>query len=85
MHRLASRRLRGGDHARDPQIALGGGGRPDADRLVGEPHVERVCVGGRVHGNGLDPELVERADHPYRDLAPVRDEDAREHGQCSVL
>ena len=41
--------------------------------------MQRVAVGGRVHGDGLDPELVQRADHAHRDLAPVRDEDPREH------
>ena len=39
---------------------------------VGEPHVQRVAVGGRVDGNGLDSELVQRADHPDGDLAAVR-------------
>ena len=79
MHRLALRRLGGRDDARDAQVALGRRRRPDADRLVGEADVQRVAVGGRVHRDGLDPELVERADHAHRDLAPVRDEDAGEH------
>jgi hypothetical protein len=33
----------------------------------------RVLVGGRVDGDGLDPELVERANHAHRDLASIRD------------
>ena len=47
--------------------------------LVGEPHVQRVAVGGRVDGDSLDPELVQRPDHAHRDLAAVRDQHAREH------
>ena len=79
MHRLAAGRRRGGDHARDAQIAVGGRRRADVHGLIGEPHVQRVLVGGRVDGDRLDAELVERADHPDGDLAPVRDEDPREH------
>ena len=52
---------------------------PGTDGVVGEPHVECVAVRGGVDGNCLDPELVERADHPHGDLAPVRDEHALEH------
>ena len=42
--------------------------------------MQRVLVGRRVDGHGLQPELVGRADHADRDLAPVGDEDALEHG-----
>ena len=79
MHRVAARRLGGRDDARDAEVAVGGGGRPDAHRLVGERHVQRVGVGRRVHGDGLDVELVERADHAHGDLPTVRDEHAGEH------
>ena len=41
--------------------------------------VQRVLVGGRVDGDGLDAELVQRADHADGDLAAVRDQDAVEH------
>ena len=47
----------------------------------------RTCsesaVGRRVDGDGLDAELVERADHAHGDLAAVRDEDAGEHQSAS--
>ena len=43
--------------------------------------MERVLVRRRVDGDGLDAELVQRADHADGDLAPVRDEDAVEHGR----
>ena len=50
--------------------------RPDVDGPVGEPDVQRVAVGGRVHGDGLDPELAAGADDADRDLAAVGDQDA---------
>ena len=33
-------------------------GRPDADVLVGEAHVQRVAVGLAVDGDGPDAELA---------------------------
>ena len=79
MDGLAAGRLGGGDDVGDPQVAVRRGRRADADGLVGHPHVQRLALGGRVDGHGLDAELVERADHADRDLTPVRDEDAGEH------
>ena len=43
----------------------------------------RVRVGGRVHGDGRDAELLAGAEHPERDLAAVGDEDFVEH--CAGL
>src|SRR4029078_9910046 len=62
-----------------PQVAVGRWRRTDAHRAVGELDVERVAVGRRVHRDGLDPELVQCADHAHGDLAPVRDEHSLEH------
>jgi hypothetical protein len=52
--------------------------------VVGHAHVLRVLVGGGVHGDSLDPQLVGSADDADGDLATVRDEDAVEHvkGGC---
>ena len=63
------------------QVALRGGGRPDAHSLIGQLDVKRVAIGRRVDGHRLDPELMERADHAHGDLASVRDEHAFEHAQ----
>src|SRR4051812_3545425 len=82
MHRLAPARLRRGDDRRDAQVALAGGRRADANRLVGETHVQRVGVGGRVDGDRLDPQLVQRADDAHGDLAAVRNQYAGEHQTC---
>ena len=79
MHGLARCDLRGRDHIRDSQIALCCRGRADTHRRICHSYVERIAVGGGVHGNRLDVEFVERPDHAHRDLTPVRDEDAREH------
>ena len=81
VHRVAARGLGRGDDVRDPQVALRRRGRPDAHRLVGELDVERVAVGGRVDGDRLDAELVQRTDDAHGDLAPVRDEHAFEHAR----
>jgi hypothetical protein len=51
--------------------------------VVGEADVQRVTVGGRVHRDRLDPELVQGADHAHRDLAAVRNEDPGEHQRCT--
>ena len=79
VHGVAARRLGRGDDVRDAQVALRGRGRADAHRLIGELDVQCVAVGGRVDGDGLDPELVQRADHADGDLASIRDEHSVEH------
>src|SRR5439155_13622198 len=71
------------DQRRDAEIALGRLRRPDADGPVREPHVERVVVGGRVDGDGLDVQLVQRANDAHGDLASIRDENALEHAQTA--
>ena len=81
MHGLAAGRLGRRDERGNAEVALGGGRRADPHRPVGEPDVERVFVRRRVHGDGLDAELVQGADHTDGDLSPVRDEDAVEHGR----
>jgi hypothetical protein len=79
MQSVAVRGLRRRNDVRDVEVALSRWWRSDADGLVGELEVERVSIGGRVDAHGFDAQLVQRSNDPYRDLAPVRDEDAREH------
>ena len=76
---LAAGRLGGGDHVRDPEVALGRRRRADADRAVREPDMQSIVVGGGVHGDRFGAELVDRADHPDGDLAAVCDQDPGEH------
>ena len=80
---LAAGRRRRGDDRRDVEVALRRRRRADAHRSIGEPHVQCIFVGGRVDGDGLDVELVQRADHAHGDLAAIRYEDSREHQTAS--
>ena len=65
------------------EVAVARGGRPDADRAVGQPHPGAVAIGRRVDRDGLDAELVAGADHAHGDLAPVRDEHSLHRGASS--
>src|SRR4029079_11419424 len=67
------------DDARDVEIARAGFGRPDAHRLVGQPHREGGRVRGGVRDDGADPHLAAGPDDPERDLAPVGNENLVEH------
>ena len=77
--RVGAGDLRRADDRRHVEVALGRPRRPDADVLVGEPDVQRVLVGLRVDGHGLDAHLPARQDDAQRDLAAVRDQDLLEH------
>ena len=79
MNRLAAGRLAAATTRGDVQVALGRGRRADADGAVGHAGRGARPVGSRVDGDRLDAELVQRADHADGDLAPVRDQDPREH------
>ncbi len=59
----------------DVEVAVARVRRPDTDRLVGQPDVERLLVGGRVDGDGAESELAASPDHPDGDLTTVGDED----------
>ena len=75
--------FRGGDERRHVEIAVVRGGGAYGDGLVGEPHMKRVTVGGRVDGDGLDAHFEARADDAYRDLASIGDENFVKHGITS--
>ena len=79
MHRVGAGDLAGGQQRRNVEIAVARGGRADAHALVGEPHMHGVLVGGRMHGDGRDAELLAGAQHAQRDLAAVGDQDLFEH------
>src|SRR5690606_6797583 len=69
----------GADDGRHIQIAVGTARRSDADVFIGKAHVQRVLVGFRVNGNGLDAELARGADDAQRDLPAVGNKDLFEH------
>ena len=79
MHGVGAGDLAGREQSGDVEIAVARGRRSDADALVGEPHMHGVGVGGGMHGNGRDAELLARAQHAQRDLAAVGYEDFFEH------
>ena len=83
MHRVGAGDLAGGEQRRDVEIAVARRRRADAHALVGEPHMHRVGVGGRMHRDGRDAELLAGAQHPERDLAAIGDQDFVEH-RCSA-
>ena len=62
------------------EVALGRRAGPEEEGLVGLRDVERAPVGLRVHGDGTDPELAQRAEDADGDLATVGDEDFAEDG-----
>ena len=71
--------LAGRQQGRDVEVALRRRRRADAHALVGEAHVHRVGVGGRVHRDGGDAQLPAGAQDAQRDLAAVGDQDLLEH------
>jgi hypothetical protein len=50
--------LGGADDRGHVEITQSRGGRPDADRLIGEQHVLQAVVGGGMHRNRLDPKFA---------------------------
>ncbi len=63
----------------DDEIGLSRGGRADGDRLVRHFNVERVLVGFRVDGDGLDAHAARRLDDAAGYLAAIGDQDFIEH------
>ncbi len=79
MHGVGAGDLAGGEQRRNVEIAVARGRRADAHAFVGKPHVHRVGVGGRMHRDRRNAELLAGAQHPQRDLAAIGDQDLFEH------
>ena len=71
--------LRRGQDARDVEVALPRGGRPDADPLVGEPYRQGVAIRIGIGDHGPQAEVPAGRDDPHRDFAAVGDQDLVEH------
>ena len=69
------------DDAVDLQIAVGARRRADADRFVGELHVERIHVRLGINRQRLDAEFLAGADDAERDFAAIGDQDFVEHAR----
>ena len=79
MHGVGAGDLAGRKQGRDVEVAVLGGGRADADALVGEPHMHGVRVRGRMHRHRRNAEFFARPQHAQRDFPPVGDQDFIEH------
>ncbi len=79
VHRVGAGDLAGGEESRDVEIAVLGGGRADADALVGQADMHRVFIGGGMHRDRGNSELLAGAQHAKRDFSPIGDEDFVEH------
>ena len=79
MHRIGAGLPARVEDALDAQIALARGRRPDLNRLVGDPDMQRAAIGLRIDGDCGDSEPLRRAHDPDGDLAAIRDENFPEH------
>src|SRR3546814_16653974 len=77
MDRVRARDFGGGNDVRNVQIRIGRARRAYAHRLVGEPDVHRVGIGGRMHRDRLDPHFVASAMDTQRDLTTIGDQDRK--------
>ncbi len=67
------------DDVGNVEVALGALRRANANRLVGETHVEALRVGCGIHRHRLDAHFLAGADHPEGNLTAVGDQDFLEH------
>ena len=79
MHGVGAGDLAGGENVGDVEIAVFRRRRADADALVGKTHMHGVGVGGGMHGDGRNAELLAGAQDAQRDLAAIGDQDFIEH------
>ena len=83
MDRLGAGRLAGVNDLVDREIGLSRGRRTNGDRLIGHFDVERILIGFRIDGDGLDAHAARRLDDAAGDFTAVGDEDFLEHRRPS--
>ena len=76
MDRIGVGDLGRGDDRGDVEIGIARGRRPDADGMVGQPHMHRIGIGGGMHRHRLDAHFVSGAVDAQRDLAAIGDQQA---------
>ena len=79
MHRLRPRLARNFDQLGDIEVGFAGSCRTYVVGLVGLAHVQRRPVHIGVDGHRCDSHLAASADHTYRNLSPVGNQDLLEH------
>src|SRR3954464_7979790 len=61
------------------EIRFGGSRRADGISLVRFANMQRSAIDVGIHGYSANAHLVTGADHAYRNLSTIRDEDFLEH------
>jgi hypothetical protein len=84
MDGIGTRSLGNVENFLNVEVRFPGGGRTDRVSLIGFSDMQRGAVDVRVNGDGGNPHLVAGANHAYRDLPPVRDQNLLEHQNPSV-
>src|SRR5665213_744001 len=79
MHRVDAGDLAGREQRRHVEVAVLRRRRSDADALIGKPHMHGIGVGGGMHRNGVDPELLARAQDAQGNLAAIGYQDLVKH------
>ena len=79
MHRISAGDFACRQKGRDIEIGIAALGRADADALIGEPHMHRVGVSRRMHGNSCDAKLFARAENPEGYFAAIGNQDLLKH------
>src|SRR6056297_194678 len=75
----------GGNDGGDRQVAVGRGGRSDADGFVCHAHMHRVGVRSGMHRDRRNAHLSAGTDDAQRDFTAVCDQDLVEHGSHSSI
>ena len=83
MHAFGARFLGGIDQAFDAEIAFTRLRRPDEIGLVAKPPMQRVRIGGRIHGNRAHSQSLGRAGDAAGNFAAVGNKDGVEHLRAS--
>ena len=63
----------------DLKITLAAGGSTDADRFIGQLHMQGVNICFRINRQRANAEFFARANHAQRDLAAIGDQNFFEH------
>src|SRR6516165_10394561 len=79
MDGVDAQQLGGADDAGNVQVTVSRRRRTDAERFVGQAHVQRAAVRLRIHGHSAQVQFAAGADDAHRDLTAVRDQDLGKH------
>src|SRR5216684_5143724 len=69
------------DYVRNIQITFTAAWRADTNRFISKPHMQRIAIRLRVHGNRGDSQLLAVTNHPQGNFAAIRYQNFFEHNQ----